>query len=955
MPRPLASLLAVVLSTGLFACHHHHEPDSAQAGVDTAPPALVHHEDGTIVTVNMALATTASAAGSTVTPTASPVVPDKPVPVAPTTSLWVLGNRSGTGQLGEIYQVFPDSNVSKVVKTFTGRPWSASTDATALGLAYNQTDGRFYGVMDEVGLTQGMAVLYSFDPTNDTFKVLKTLSKAGVGSTAGLNGTVVEDLPRSGFRRKPLLSPDGKSVILLADEGGRDDRGMLVHVNLDPTSAAYLNETVIYDFFSYEESRNDYCQGLVGSPTELIWARDSAGRTVIYMGRQGEAYERKADRPRPTYPVCSQTVVDGFTLQRKFGRVFMLRPSDAADLSKPWVFGGGDISLDFVGVSPLETRLRRHIFFDEQRQLVRFATETLTDGMLSLYSGNTLTGNFYFSAITGCYATTGLLPLDTRGNGILACSGLNGTNPDFTGRPVNDRPPTLFTHSGSSGDLVYQAALNDWYTAKLVINGATWGEQSRRLYLSGGDSTVDGALKEYGGPARIEELNPSNLFARRPLVTGSVKTTGYGYLGDPAVGGAFSEPINDRYVVWLGTLVANASMTLNKHDRLTGVTTTIALETDAGAHPWGKLLDLGNGRAMGRMENTPPRYSGSDPDQVGGYRGARGWGNFGSQSGLFTIDLKTGQIVSFAAQKGYNFSPELARTDDGQVWGMRFEEIQGFKGGVTEELRKIDPATGTSQIALRNPNEPKYLIAERRHSPEARGNAVYGIWFDSVVLLSNNRGAVNDGLFCVRADNPAVSSVSALFGPTDQSRPTTSAVRVPISGDAHGPVEGPTYSPTHDALYMATSRVGTSAAVTIFEIDKGVAKADLCRQAPVFRRVASAGGTDLPSTKILATKSGLLIYGSVSGKLMKFDPVAGTISVLADLKAAAATRSEVRGFLTEVADGTIGAVVYDFDAKGRNIGRRLAGVSSAGVQLGSHDITPLIGENEPYPGVNRFN
>lgn len=63
-------------------------------------------------------------------------------------------------------------------------------------------------------------------------------------------------------------------------------------------------------------------------------------------------------------------------------------------------------------------------------------------------------------------------------------------------------------------------------------------------------------------------------------------------------------------------------------------------------------------------------------------------------------------------------------------------------------------------------------------------------------------------LLCVRSDNSAVRSVSGLFGPT--------------------------YSPTHDALYMATSRVGSSTGVTILEIDKGVAKADLCKQAPVI-------------------------------------------------------------------------------------------------------------------------
>lgn len=957
--RPLALPLATLLATALAACHNHDSGDGGDNGSGNVVVSAVtmHHEDGTKSSVDMTAASTPVNHGATVAPPASPVVADKPIPLAAGTTLWLMGNRAGGSHLGEIYQVFSDSNVSKVVKTFTGRPWSAEDDASSLGLAYNPADGRFYGVMHDVGLTHGMAVLYAFDPTNDTFKVLKTLSNAGIGNTAGLNGTVVQDLPRGGFRRKPLLSPDGKSMILLADEGGRDDRGMLIHVNLDPGSARYLNETVVYDFFSHEESRNDYCQGLVGESTELIWARDSAGQPVVYMGRQGEAYERPSEYPKPTKPVCSPKVFEGRTIHSKYGRVFMLRPSDASDLSRAWTYAGGDVALDGTALAePLDTRLGRQIFFDSKQQKVRFTTENLSDGLMGLFTGASYTGSaFQYTYKTGCYSLGGLLPLDNQGNGILTCSGLNGTQPDYSELQIKDQPPMLFTHNGTTGELAYQASLDDWYSARLRITGSTWGDRSRRLFLTGGDSRLDGMVKEYGGPARIEELNPYTLYSRRPLVTGSVKTSGYGFFGDPAVGGSSSEPINDRYVVWMGTLVANASMTLNKHDRLTGETTTIKFETDAGAHPWGKLLDLGNGLAMGRMENTPPLYDSRNPDRVGGYRGAPGWGNQGSRPGLFTIHVKTGQIVSLAAQSGDNFSPELARTEDGQVWGIRYQAFIGQQGGEIEQLRKIDAATGTSQVILSNPNKPKYNVDMRRHSPEARGNAVYGIWFDSLVAPANGRLATNEGLLCQRSDNTAVRSVSGLFGPTDQSGSTVTPVRVPVSGDAHGPVEGPTYSPTHDALYMVTNRIGAGSGVTVFEIDKGVAKADLCKQAPVLTKVASAGGADLPATKLLATRAGVLVYGSVSGKLMKFDPVARSISVLADLKASAASRSEVRGFLSEVADGTIGAIVYDYDANGRNIGRRLAGVSASGAQVGSHDVTKLIDENEPYPGVNRFN
>ncbi len=82
--------------------------------------------------------------------------------------------------------------------------------------------------------------------------------------------------------------------------------------------------------------------------------------------------------------------------------------------------------------------------------------------------------------------------------------------------------------------------------------------------------------------------------------------------------------------------------------------------------------------------------------------------------------------------------------------------------------------------------------------------------------------------------------------------------------------------------------------------------------------------------------------------------VAKSIALLADLQARAAATSKVKGFLTEVADGVIGAVVCDPDAQGRNIGRRLMGVSVSGTQLGSHDVTNLISGDDPNPALSRF-
>ncbi len=72
------------------------------------------------------------------------------------------------------------------------------------------------------------------------------------------------------------------------------------------------------------------------------------------------------------------------------------------------------------------------------------------------------------------------------------------------------------------------------------------------------------------------------------------------------MGGSVREPIADRYVVWFGTQRLGYSTTLNKYDRITGLTTTLTFDPVEGAYPKGKLLDLGNGTALGFIEKTKP-------------------------------------------------------------------------------------------------------------------------------------------------------------------------------------------------------------------------------------------------------------------------------------------------------------------------------------------------------------
>ena len=49
------------------------------------------------------------------------------------------------------------------------------------------------------------------------------------------------------------------------------------------------------------------------------------------------------------------------------------------------------------------------------------------------------------------------------------------------------------------------------------------------------------------------------------------------------------------------------------------------------------------------------------------------------------------------------------------------------------------------------------------------------------------------------------------------------------------------------------------------------------------------------------------------------------------------------------------AIVYDYDASGKNTARRLVSVNAATGQQSSRDVSSLIRESEPYPGLTRLN
>lgn len=844
----------------------------------------------------------------------------------------------GANVLGSITELPLDAtDAPAVFTTFDGTPGIQNVDhLSGHSLVFNPADNRFYAVLAGAGADQ-LGVLVSFDPATDTLTALKSLVRRSYPDVTGVNGeTLAFDAPQ-GFYRTPLLSPDGKSLLLRASYGGVDDRGALLQVNIDPASANYLHDSLVYSFFDYEKAQGNYCNSLRALDdahiSEMAWGKDGAGNAVVYMAVNGLSYDVDISTD-PTQPkTCAPYTSGSKHLDRINGRMFALRPGDAADLSKPWTYSTG-----YTPFNP-DLALGRQIYWDSKKQAIRWTTETVGGGALDFFDAGNSSSALYFGATEQCYRLHGMLPLNLNGDSIALCSGLNGST------TLPDSPPRIF-HYTSNALFSQQAALNNFYPQKKFIRGATSSLVSRRLFVNGGDYIDECAsdpLIPCQADSTLEELDPATGYFQRVLSKGDMASTGRMFLGDPAVGAAMTEPMADRYVVWFGAMVKGYSAVLNKYDRATGQTKTIALDPKNGAHPLGPLLDLGNGQALGRVLRAAPQANSAAASGfagIGGYAGGAGFS--ASVPGYVWIDLKTKQVLRTVGQDAsiLAFSQERVKLDDGSVWeAIVYNQNNG--AGDLRAFNRINLSTG-KVAALGAEQSEAFSFPREAFALAGRSSAALYLPFWKANVDAVKRYA-DTTLACMRTDSPAAYRHSDAFGPAQAG-----------FGNAHRIVYGATYSAANQAMYLATAKVADADLGTIFEVDKNVADADLCKAKPVVTALVT-GLPDVPSTRMLAMKSGTLVYGTANGKLMQLDVAGRQARLVADLAGSAASRSQVVGYLSEVGDKWVAAMVYDYDAGGSNTARRLVTVELGTGAKSSRDVSKLVRETDAYPGVMRLN
>jgi hypothetical protein len=689
-----------------------------------------------------------------------------------------------------------------------------------------------------------------------------------------------------------------------------------------------------------------------------VWARDYS---KIYLGSSGDIKVVGAGG-------CEQR--GNPVREIRLGRVFSLTPSVPGALNKPWT------SAEISTINPYEEKIGQKAFEAQGSPAkLRWTREGPTE-IVSMEGSFPFNAAVFNKATLGCSRALGLTRIGGGNDATLACSGLSDTGGLY---PQFEHDPALFLQSGTF--LTLENSFQDWRQDVsdvsnpfygLYFTGATASENTRRQFFVGGDfGEVACQFSDFRCyPSQLHEINPDRAFARNLLTAGD-KQKGFFFLGSPAVGSGVTEPILDRYVVWLADYANDVSLVLNKYDRYLGQTTSIGFDPDRGAHPVGPLIDLGNGQSIGRLKLVPstlsPTTNLDSPspylDKLSGFNVVnRATGEaslisvFPSLFSLFrNPDVYFG-INQLSIQE-YRYSDDLNQLADGSVWAMAWVKFSTADAFYFVTPVSINPGTGAvglpflaNQLSTRFVGKAK--DDEPLASPSGRDGVLYFTYHPQFQTADAASAPAPDGssqVACIPVAAPASAKTSEFFGPgVDQVAPPIGRFteRAPIVG----------LTATSNATYlMTTARGDGTPSGAIFAIDRNVSAANLCAAPPVLKRM-QVNLPDVPSTRMLKTQSGDLYYGTTNGKLMRFDPNAGasgTVTEVANLAAGAGYTSVVKGYLSEIDTDVIGVIVYDYDASGNNVARRLAGVSKSG-SVGNLDLTQLLDEKESYPGVGRL-
>ncbi len=904
--------------------------------------------------------------------------PPHPQP-APSQALLITSPSGGAGGLGQ-WNLYDPATLAKgsTLAEAKGTPAPACdllSDANGEtgyrgGFTYNAVDHKFYAALDRAGMQAFTAegpvaedppgILASFDPETDKLECLATIPLI---TTYGTNN------PLSGFLTSPVVSPDGKAIILVAQGGGESmpgpdgsvvPGGGVVHVDIDPASPTFKRFTPVYNFADYGRALPfDQQMVKVDGKPRLV---KSGGADMIFLVTNQVNYN-----------------IQGHGSSNR-SKQMLLRPRTPSSWAGPWEI----LSTATTGPG-LEQLLQP--WWDEFSDSYWYgANDNQTNSafwQIKSKVGFTGQENYFFppSTFLGMRSPISIFTVIGHNGAFVINAGVDAADTDLNSMKIieiSTNPTTdpierkrLSSYETGTTQRLRPAGVGVSPTTGLVFMTGT--SQPGAQQIGDSMSSTLGALAlttstpstapyhslpletfYRGGPgvsyADADGPLPSSLdvidmanFAMYNLVRGSA-ALGWVFVGAPALGGRASEPIADRYIVTLALYGgANGSGAVIKYDRLTGKATSVPLGATTTGEPVGKPLKLTSGLLLGGT-NT---------------RAAAGLTPTRSYEGIYTLDPATGTMRDYplpftdlvAYGKPQYTAPwqaprSFAQAANGTVWAMEPYRPYLFPalGNVyTGGLVALHATTGAPTGELhcfsfsRISAGPAAGLQGYLSPLAAKGNVL-------VFVTPTAEEDPGDGsrIWCVDVANRDANN-----------RPLNAfAVLAPggAAGVAWWPRFGPTLATRTNQLYLMTTAIGPTASPTrevrILKMQLG----SPVTAAPTFTPVLTVAGTvDLPGTAMFEASDGNLYYGTVAGKLMKFDPIAQAVTMAADLAVTPGITTDCRGFLSEANGGALMGIVADQNSTGTQTARR-----SFRYILGTGAMSSTVVEasdRDPYPGV----
>ncbi|EMQ2876452.1 hypothetical protein V9N52_001696 [Vibrio navarrensis] len=827
----------------------------------------------------------------------------------------LIGSDAGESRLGAAYSLSMDDLTNKTTLYQTTGGHEPYTDERYYngGLVWNPVDQKFWGIVRSHDPSAGK--LLSFDPETDTLTYEATLSEEYISGSR---------FYASSWETTPVISADGKSMIAVAQNGGRESLatsipgagdGVVVHINLDKTDTTGFGKmTIVYEMYSGGNGGVGEFRNVLNNPV-LGRYPSNTGKDALLLLSGGERW--------------ADTSSDPIVYHEKKAQVFILTPTDNSDWSQPWEVATQQDLVDSSTFALNQTSV--NAFYDSTATRIdgsgtgRFvwSVRNIHDGDIFVRSDDAkFLPQIITDTTTECFYNGGLYHIGSEY--FQFCSGFDRTKNDTYYNSVprllkisaSDAPTSVVAFSNwknIKGSDFYNLApvesASDKDSGSLIITAVTL---SGSEFLRG--SLV--ALKDLAFyPARVEEIKPAT--GERSVLFEGNADYGQHFVGKPAIGGS-----NNQYIMQ-STIGEEESIPgyLVKYNRNTGNTTKVRLGATGPAYFESQPLVTDAGVLFSTQVRTQKQGMGFVKM---------------SKDGSAVKEFSMSPIINRHGDHIYAGIPlNFTTLENGEIWSVS-KDVGTQKHDVFVNFDPVTLAVTSksylSDFIMSGSSALNFIDGSKtRFTSTAKGNILV---YPSISIIGNKPYvAVN----CTPLlGNPhAIQSYVLAEYQKSQSGPTV--------------VTGPTlYSDGN--LYVAT----TGGIDTILKLDIGD-----CTSAPVATTVAVdlvAFGS-LPSTRFLSASDSKLYFGTHDGFLAYFNPGDNSLVKAMDLSDSdPATNSRVIGYLSEPEDGYVYGVVADtLISNGNPVTRRVFKYDIATKSLSSTvDVSNVFEDAERYPGVTKL-